>query len=354
MVSGTPRTVRVIDSHAAGESGRVVLDQHLRIHGETMAERLANAEVELESLRRLVLHEPRGFPSLCAPIITPPLRTGSDFGLIVMEQGGFRPMSGSNLICAVTALVGTGQVKVTEPETCLTVDTAAGTVSVRARVEQGRVSAVTFANVPSFVQDLDVPLHLPGHGVIAADIAFGGQYYVQAKAADFGLRLERAEARDIIRAASALCAAAREQVQVQHPTSPEIREIGLPMLHRPAAGGQPARNAVVLPNGTLRLDDQDSWTGTFDRSPCGTGTSARMACMHARGELSVGEEFVHESMLGTTFTCEILEETSIGGRPAITPQISGRGWITAYSTLVLDPTDPFPEGFTIADIWGMD
>lgn len=347
------RTIQVIDTHALGESGRVIVDQHLRIPGRTMAEKFAAAEQNLEGLRRLVLREPRGWPSLCAPIVTPPVNEGSDFGLIVMEQGGFRPMSGSNLICTVTALVETGQVPVTEPVTRLRVDTAAGLVQVEASVEGDRVTAVTFENVPAFVQELDVSLDLHEYGTVKADIAFGGQFYVQADASQFGLELRREEGRAIVRAASALCAAAREQVPVAHPTEDGITEIGLPMLHRPAGDGENARNAVVLPSGQLIADDPESWTGTFDRSPCGTGTSARMACMHARGELGVGEEFIHESMLGTTFQCRVLGETEVGGRPAIRPQITGRGWISAFSTLVLDDTDPFPEGFTIGDIWGI-
>lgn len=350
----TTRTIQVIDTHAVGESGRVILDQHLTVHGATMGEKIRYAARELEGLRRLVLSEPRGFPSLCAPLITSPVNDGSDFGLIVMEQGGFRAMSGSNLICSVTALVETGKVRVTEPVTHLRVDTAAGTVSVQAHVSEGHLTGVSFQNVPAFVQDLDRELELPEYGTIRADIAFGGQYYVQASAADFGLELVRDEAHEIVRAASALCAAAREQVDVLHPEAPELDEVSLPMLHRPAQEGQSARNAVVLPNGTLRLSDPASWTGTFDRSPCGTGTSARMACLHARGELGLGEDFVHESMLGTSFTGRLLSETTVGDRPAVIPQITGRGWITALSTLVLDPTDPFPEGFRIGDIWGMD
>ena len=349
---GIRRTINVIDTHAVGESGRVIIDQHLRVRGASMAERLRNAARDLEGLRRLVLSEPRGFPSLCAPVITPPVNDGSDFGLIVMEQGGFRPMSGSNLICAVTALVGTGQVEVREPVTPLVVDTAVGTVQVQAHVEDGRLRGVTFENVPAFVEHLDYELEVPRYGRIRADIAFGGQYYVQARAADFGLELVKDEAHAIVRAASALCAAAREQVAVRHPEASDIAEIGLPMLYRPAGAGENARNAVVLPNGTLRASEPESWTGTFDRSPCGTGTSARMACMHARDELGFEQDFVHESMLGTTFTGRLLGPAEVGGRPAVRPQITGCGWITGFNTLVVDPEDPFQEGFTIGDIWG--
>lgn len=348
------RTITVIDAHAEGESGRVVIDQHLRLKGQTMLERLINAETQLEDLRRIVLHEPRGFPSLCAPVITPPVEPDSDFGLIVMEQGGFRPMSGSNLICAVTALVNSELVRATEPETKLKVDTAAGTVEVVAVVEDGVLQAVRFANVASFPVGLDVPLELPGYGTIKADIAFGGQFYVQANVDQFPFELERSAEKQILRAASALCAAAREQFPVEHPLFPDLNEVHLPMIYRTAQPGRSARNAVVLPNGTLKLDDPDTWTGTFDRSPCGTGTSARVACMYARGEIGINEEFLHESMLGTYFKARVLEEQEVGGFKGITPEITGRGWITGINKLVVDSTDPFQQGFTIGDIWGAD
>ncbi|MGV0375425.1 proline racemase family protein [Corynebacterium hadale] len=346
------RTINVIDAHAVGESGRVVVDQFLKLDGETMAERLQNASHQLEDLRRLVLHEPRGFPSLCAPVVLPPIHPDSDFGLIVMEQGGFRPMSGSNLICAVTALVASELVRVNEPITYLKVDTAAGTVDVQARIEDGNVTAVSFANVESFPVALDVPLEVGEYGEINADIAFGGQFYVQADVSQFGLELEKNHSKQIINAASALCAAAREQFPVAHPLVPELNQIHLPMLFQPKGPENNAKNAVVLPNGVLNLDDPSSWTGTFDRSPCGTGTSARAACMHARGELSVGEEFIHESMLGTKFRAKVLSETKVGEHSAIIPEITGQGWVTGFNTLVVDPTDPFQQGFTVGDIWG--
>ncbi|WP_339392442.1 proline racemase family protein [Brevibacterium metallidurans] len=345
--------IDAVDVHAAGEPGRVLLASGLRVRGETMTERLDWCREHLDDFRRLILREPRGYPGLCAPLIVSPSDPRCDFGMIVMEQGGFRPMSGSNLICAVTALIETGAVEVSEPVTRLRVDTAAGVVAVRAEVTAGRALQVTFENVPSFVVDLDLPLDVPGYGTIPVDIVFGGQFYVQARADRLGVALEPVNAKEIIRAASILRRAADEAFDAVHPELPDLRGIGLPMLHGPArTAGTGGRNAVVLPNGVVDVDDPRTWSGTLDRSPCGTGTSGRVAAMHARGELDVGERFVHESMLGTTFTAEVTAETTVAGRPAIIPSISGRGWITGHHQLVLEPDDPFPAGYTLGDIWG--
>ncbi len=318
-----------------------------------MAARLAYCREHLDGFRRLVLQEPRGYPGLCAPLIVEPSDPSCDVGMIVMEQGGFRPMSGSNLICAVTALIETGSVDVTEPVTELRVDTAVGVVSVHAEVVAGRAVRVAFDNVPSFVVDLDRPLEVPGYGTVPVDIVFGGQFYVQVRADRLGVALEPRNAKAIIRAASALRQAADEAFDVVHPLLPDSRGIGLPMLFGPpATTGTDGRNAVVLPNGIVALDDPETWSGTLDRSPCGTGTSGRIAAMYERGEIAVGERFVHESMLGTTFAASVRAPVEVGGLPAVIPSISGRGWITGHHQLVLEPDDPFPTGYTVGDIWG--
>ena len=344
--------IQAVDVHAAGEPGRVLIGSGLRVKGATMAEKLRYCEEHLDDFRNIILHEPRGYPGLCSPIVVPAADPSCDFGMIVMEQGGFKPMSGSNLICTVTALIETGSVDVSEPVTELRVDTAAGVVTVRAEVEAGRAKSVTFDNVPAFVHGLDLPLEVPGYGTIPVDIVFGGQFYVQTSADSLGVDLDPGNAKEIIRAASVMRQAANETFTVRHPLLPEIDSIGLPMIHCPArTAGTDGRNAVVLPNGPVDLDDPNTWTGTFDRSPCGTGTSGRVAAMHARGELPVGKRFVHESMMGTTFTAVVKEETEVGGIPAVTPSITGRGWITGFQQLVLEADDPFPIGYTVGDIW---
>ena len=237
-----------IDAHAEGEPGRILLASHLLVRGNTWPERMRWCSTELEWLRRLLLREPRGHPSMCAVLVLPPLDPGADVGIIVLEQGGFRPMSGSNTMCAVTALLETGSLPAAEPETVVRIDTAVGAVEATARVEGGRVRWVRVRNVPSFALALDQKIVVPEYGTIPADIAFGGQFYVQARAADVGVMLGPDHAPAIARAGTALLAAAREQVPVAHPGQPDVTQISLVMLHGPAdSPGISGRNSVVMP-----------------------------------------------------------------------------------------------------------
>jgi proline racemase len=307
---------------------------------------------QLDWLRRLLLREPRGHPSMCAVLVLPPLDPRADVGIIILEQGGFRPMSGSNTMCAITALLETGSLPATEPETVVRIDTAVGPVEAIAGVEGGRVRWVRVRNVPSFALALDEQIAVPVYGTIAVDVAFGGQFYVQARAADLAVALSPEHAPAIARAGAAVLAAAREQIPVVHPERPHVSEISLVMLHGPAdAPGVSGRNSVVIPAGRITLEDPASWRGTLDRSPCGTGTCARMAALHARGQLGLGIPFVHQGVLGTTFRGILHEVTTVGGREAVVPSIQGRAWITGHTQHVLQPDDPFSTGLTVADIW---
>lgn len=355
MVNSPPpgtRTITSIDVHAEGEVGRVLVGSHLLVRGATWSERMRWCETELEWLRRLVLREPRGSPAMCGVLVLPPLDPTADVGIIILEQGGFRPMSGANTMCTVTALLETGSLRATEPETVVRVDTAVGLVEATARVEGGRVRWVRVRNVPSFALALDRKVVVPEYGSVTADVAFGGQFYVMARAADMGVALGPEHAPSIARAAMALLAAAREQVPVAHPERPDLTEIGLAMLHGPGNSRDVSgRNSVVLPSGRITLDDPASWRGTLDRSPGGTGTSARMAALHARGELDLHVPFVHQGVLGTTFRGMLHERTTVGGHDAVVPSIQGRAWITGHVQHVLQPDDPFPTGLTVGDIW---
>lgn len=348
----TALSLTSIEAHAAGEPGRILVDAARLVRGDTMRERLDHCRRELDGLRELLLHEPRGHPALCAVIVTPPVDPGSDFGLIVLEQGGFTPMSGSNTICAVTALIQDGRVPVTGPVTTVTIDTAVGTVRAEALVQDGRVEAVTVANVPSFVVELDRPLDLPGFGTVPADIVFGGQFFAQVRAADLGVDLDPRHGRDLARAGALVRAAALEHMDVGHPDHPDVRGVSLVMIHSgDRVEGEVARNTVVLTSPKVRLDRPESWTGFLDRSPCGTGTSARMAALHARGQLAVGEPFPHRSILGTEFVGRLQGTTTVAGRPAVLPRITGQAWVTGRAQWVLDETDPFGTGYTVGDIW---
>lgn len=350
--SGAAFCVNAIEVHAEGEPGRVLLDAGSLLTGDTMPERLAFARAELHWLREAMLHEPRGYPGLCAVILTPPVEAGSDFGIVVLEQGGFTPMSGSNTMCAVAGAVEAGLIAAVEPVTEVRIDTAVGTITARAEVSDGRVTSVTVANVPAFVVDLDVPLEVPSFGRIHADIVFGGQFFAQAPVEQFGLPLDPALGRDLVRAGALLKLAANEQAPVTHPDRPEVSGISLVMLHSgDRAPGQEGRNTVVLTQGELRRDDPATWSGALDRSPCGTGTSARMAALHARGQLAIGEDFVHRSIIGSRFIGRLVGETTVAGRPAVLPTISGRTWVTGRSQWRIEPSELFPRGYTVGDIW---
>jgi proline racemase len=341
-----------IEVHAEGEPGRILTSAAGLVLGDTMAERLAYCKENLEWLRKLMLHEPRGYPGLCAVIILPAVNPGSDFGIVVLEQGGFTPMSGSNTICAVTAALETGLVPITGPEVEVTIDTAVGTVRAVAKVDGSKVLSVTVVNIPAFVVELDFPLEVPEIGTIPVDVVFGGQFFVQAKVADCGLDLDPDKGRQLARAGALIKMAALEQVKAEHPLNAAIKGVNLVMLHTgDRVPGRRDRNTVVLSNGRLLPDDPSTWTGALDRSPCGTGTSARMAALHARGQLGLNEDFIHQSIIGSEFTGRLTGTTTVAGHPAVLPTITGRAWITGRTQWVLDENDPFQTGYTLGDIW---
>jgi proline racemase len=344
--------LETVEVHAEGEPGRVVMNAGEFVVGATMAERLAYCRDNLDDVRKLLLHEPRGYPGLCGVFIVPPVETGSHFGIIVLEQGGFTPMSGSNTMCAVTAVLESGMIPVQEPVTEVQIDTPVGVVQAVTRVERGRVRAVTVLNVPAFVVDLDVPLEVPGVGTVQADIVFGGQFFAQVRAADLGVELVPENGRELVRLGAVIKIAALEQTTVVHPVNPEINRINLVMLH--SGGRQPGRedrNTVIITNGELRADDPTTWTGALDRSPCGTGTSARMAALYARGQLAILEDFHHRSIVGSEFVGRLRGVAELAGRPAVLPTITGGAWVTGRARWSVDDADIFPTGFTVGDIW---
>ena len=336
--------ITAVDAHACGEPGRVITGGILDVPGRTMFEKKVWLETHADHVRKRMLREPRGYPALCANIILPPACPEAHAGFVIMEQTEYPPMSGTNTICVVTVLIETGMVPAAEPVTNLLLDTPAGLVLVEARVRDGKVTRVTFRNVPAFAFHLDAPVEVPGLGTILVDVAYGGMIYVIADAPSLGLRLTPDEGRDIVRVAERIKAAAREQLPVAHPEYPGIEGVSITELSgppsRPDAHG---RNAVVVSTGVM--------TGCLDRSPCGTGTCGKMAALHAKGKLPLGQDYVHEGILGTTFTGRLVEETRVGPYPAVVPTLAGQAWITGFANYVLDPTDPFPEGFTLSDIW---
>ncbi len=344
--------ITAVDAHACGEPGRVITGGVLDVPGRTMFEKKTWLATHADYIRLRMLREPRGYPAANCNLILPPTHPEADAGFVIMEQVEYPPMSGTNTICVVTVLIETGMVRAQEPLTHLKLDTPAGLIAVEAEVANGKVRKVTFRNVPAFATHLDTPVEVPNLGTVTVDVAWGGMFYVIAEARPLGFRLTPDEARDIVRVAEMIKAAAREQLPVAHPENPGIAGISIAQLSGdPSRPDAHRRNTVVVSTGELDWSRPSSWTGALDRSPCGTGTCAKMAALHAKGQLPLDQDFVHEGILGTVFTGRLLEETRVGPYAAVVPALSGQAWITGFAQYVVDPEDPFPEGFTVGDIW---
>ena len=329
----------VIGCHAGGEVGNVVVGGVLPPPGETVFEQMRALAAD-DSLRRLLLREPRGSVAVHANLVVPSSRPDCAAGFIIMEPTEYPAMSGSNTICVATVLLETGMVEMQEPETTLRLEAPAGVVEVRAVCRDGRCESVELTNVPCFADRLDATLEVDGLGTLNVDVAFGGMWYAIADANALGFALEPAEARDLSAAGERIRAAAREQLPCAHPENPEIAGVSIVEIAEPWQGvGKVTRNAVVVAPGRL------------DRSATGTGLSARMAALHARGLMKAGDAMTHASVLGSTFDGRIVSETTVGGRAAIVPAIRGSAWITGVTQVVVDPTDPFPEGYLLTDTW---
>jgi proline racemase len=344
--------VEAVDAHAAGEHGRVIVGGVDAIPGTTMFEAMTWLQANRDDLRLRMLREPRGYPAANCNLVLPSSNPAADAGYVIMEQVEYPGMSGTNTICVVTVLLETGRLPMAEPVTELTLEAPAGLIRVKADCADGKVTGVTFRNVPAFATHLDAPVEVPQLGTITVDVAYGGMFYAIADAERFGLRLTPDEGADIVRITEMIKAAAAEQLPVVHPDQPGFAGITIGQLSGPAHdAANSRRNAVTVSTGAFDWDRPATWTGAIDRSPCGTGTCAKMAILHARGELRVGDAFRHEGILGTVFTGRVVEETTIGEYRAIVPTITGQAWITGFASYVLDPTDPFPDGFTMGDIW---
>jgi proline racemase len=342
-----------VDLHACGEPGRVITAGVPDVPGDTMFEKRLYLEAHMDDLRLRMLREPRGYPAANCNLLLPPTIPGADAGFVIMEQVEYPPMSGTNTICVVTALIETGIIPAVDGRRRLKLDTPAGLVEVEAEVRAGQVLSVRFTNVPCFAVHLDRAIEVPGLGTVTVDVAWGGMFYVIAEAGSLGLEIIPSQARDLVRVGEMIKAAAREQLPVTHPENPQVSGITIAQLSGPSSDpGISRRNTVVVSTGELDWDRPSTWTGTLDRSPCGTGTCAKMACLHAKGELALGQDFVHQGILGTTFTGRVIAETTMGGYRAIVPTIRGRAWITGFAEYVLAPSDPFPQGFTVQDLWG--
>jgi proline racemase len=289
----------------------------------------------MDDLRLLLMREPRGHSAMSGAILQPPTRPDADWGVLFIEVSGCLPMCGHGTIGVATVLVETGMVEVREPETVVSLDTPAGPVQARVAVEGGRARSVTLRNVPSFLLARDQRVRVDGLGEVVYDMAFGGNFYALLPAAAAGVEADPSRSDELIARGLAIMAAVNREAPPVHPEDPRIAGCRHVVFHAPGADGAAARNATAIEPGWL------------DRSPCGTGTSARMAQLHARGELALGEPFVNESVIGTRFTGRLVAEAEVGGLPAVVPEVTGRAWITGMGQYLLDAEDPFPAGFAL-------
>lgn len=333
------RTLEILMVHAQGEIGNVIVGGAPEIPGATILEKMNHINEVDDSLRRFVCFEPRANVAMTVNLLLPPCRPDADAAFIVLQPDRAHPMSGSNCICVVTALLETGRVKMVEPETLVRLDTAAGLITVRARCENGRCLSVSLDNVPAFVQQLDAPVVTPKWGTIRADIAFGGVFYAQVDVDQVGLKITPDHARELAEAGIEIRALLAEQLTVQHPEIPSLNEVAYVMFRDYQADGSVITCTTLKP-------------GRVDRSPCGTGSSANLAVLHARGKLTMGQARASRSIIGGTFLAEAIGETTVGGRPAVLPRITGQAWIFGRQELRINPEDPFPAGFALSDTWG--
>jgi proline racemase len=314
---------------------RVITSGLGTLPGDSMQERRLYFERHLDELRLMLMREPRGHSAMSGAFLQPATRSDADWGVLFVEVSGCLPMCGHGTIGVATVLVECGLVTVTEPETVIRLETPAGLVQATVTVVDGHAERVALRNVPAFVATLDAAVEVDSLGTVRYDMAFGGNFYALVPAESVGIDPVPANSVALIAAGLDLIDAINRSARPVHPLDPAIGGCKHVVFHSPGADGAHARNATAIHPGWL------------DRSPCGTGTSARMAALHARGELAIGEPFVNESVIGSRFTGRLLEETSVGELPAVVPEISGRAWITGIGEYLLDPSDPFPAGFAL-------
>lgn len=333
------KTLQMADVHCEGEIGKVITGGVIDIPGKTMLDKMNYINEVDDSLRRLVILEPRGCLQMSVNLLLPPTRPEAQAGFIVLQADKAHPMSGSNCICVVTALLELGMLPMVEPVTTVVLDTPAGLVTARAQCQDGRCMSVSLDMVPSFVEQLDAPIQTPEFGSIKADIAFGGVYYALVDVDQVGLTIAPENARELATQGVRLKSLINEQVKVCHPLFKELNEVAYVMF-RNRLDERTYQTCTTLPPGRV------------DRSPCGTGSSANLATLSARGLVEVGDKLTSRSTIGGEFQVELLGLTEVGGKPAVLPRITGRAWIYGLHQIGVDPDDPLAAGFMLSDTWG--
>ncbi len=335
------KLIHLVSCHAEGEVGNVIVGGVPPPPGDTLWEQ-SRWIAEDQSLRQFVLNEPRGGVFKHINLLVPPKRPRAAYGFIIMEPEHTPPMSGSNTICVATVLLDSGMIAMREPETSFFLEAPAGLVQVRAYCEGGKAQSIEFQNVPSFVDRLDAPLEVEGYGALTVDVAYGGDSFALVDARTLGFEIAPDEAGDLARAGAAITAAANEQLGFRHPLQADWNQISFCQFTLPVERSE----NVLTGRNTVAIDP-----GKLDRSPCGTGCSARMAVLHQRGQMRRGDKFIAHSIIGSRFDCGIVRSTEVAGRQAIIPSIRGRAWITGTHQLMLDPDDPWPLGYRLSDTW---
>ena len=333
------RTIQLLDVHAEGEIGKVAIGGVPKIPGNTIAEQLNYINTVDDSLRRFLCLEPRAASIGSVNLLVPAKRPEADAGFIILQADQAHAMSGSNSICVTTALLESGIVEMKEPETVVMLDTAAGLVKATATCKDGRCERVTLTMTPSFVHELDVVVDTPDWGPIKLDLCYGGIFYALVDVAQIGTTIEKANARTLVEAGMKLKELVNRTMSVVHPEIPEINGVAYVMFRDTEADGT-VRTCTTM------------WPGRVDRSPCGTGSSANLATLHARGLAKVGDVFTSRSIIGSEFKVGLQAVTEVAGKPAIIPTISGRGWTFGLHQVALDPFDPLADGFAMTDTWG--
>ena len=333
----TNRLFQAIDTHTGGQPTRTVYGGIGPLPGKTVGEKMLYLKEHRDDIRRTLMFEPRGNDIMSGVILTEPCDPRCDIGVIFIEVGGYLPMCGHDTIGVSTALVEIGMPKSPiEPFTELNLDTPAGLVKSKIHVENGKAQSVTLENVPAFVFAQDIGVEIPGLGRVIMDISYGGNFFAIVKSSDVGLKLIPEEAGKAVQLGRLIRRVVNEQIEISHPEYPFVHGLTHVQFYEPIAVGHASyRNTVVIPDGTL------------DRSPCGTGISARVASLYARGELAIGEEFVHESIIGSIFRCRLLEEGRLRNYITVTPEITGSAYVTGIHSFFVDPDDPLSGGFQL-------
>jgi len=336
------KVIHVVSCHAEGEVGDVIVGGVAPPPGDTIWDQARWIAAD-ETLRNFVLNEPRGGVFRHVNLLVPPKDPRAQMGWIIMEPADTPPMSGSNSMCVATVLLDTGIIPMQEPITRLFLEPPGGLIEVEAECRNGKAERIRVRNVPSFVDKLDAKIDVPGIGTLTVDTAYGGDSFVIVDAASLGMRLIPEQARNLAEVGVRITAAANEQLGFDHPEN-DWNHVSFCQITEPVEN----RDGVLTGASVVAIKP-----GKLDRSPCGTGCSARMAAMHARGQLKAGDRYIGTSLLGTEFDCRLDRELEIGGRKGISPIISGRAWIIGTKQLMIDPADPFPAGYRLSDTWPM-